>query len=182
MSVHIFGSSTTTINSTTKIKIMTPTINLLLQKTTSLISKKLFVVAIATTCFTASAFAGGDDANAKAINNLKKEYSDAKNVQWNVTDDYIKATFKWNKQDLTVIYTKDGETFAESRLITPNNLPLKAQQHLDKNYSDYRIAEAIEFSSEETGLCYYVSVTKGDTKKILQISPQGNISTFRPSL
>ena len=160
---------------------MAPTINLLLQKTTSLISKKLFVAAIATTCFAASAFAGGDEANAKALKNLKKEYSDARNVQWNVTDKYIKATFRWNNQDLTVIYTNDGETFAESRLIMPDNLPLKAQQYLDKNYADYRIAEAIEFTSEETGLCYYVSVTKGDTKKILQISPGGNVSTFRPT-
>jgi hypothetical protein len=171
----------TTINySTTKITTMAPTIKLLLQKTASLISKKLFVAAIATTCFTASAFAGGDDANAKAINNLKKEYSGAKNVQWNVTDEYIKATFNWNRQELQVFYTKDGDTFAESRLINTTNLPIKAQQYLEKNYADYQISEAIEFTSEPTGHTYYVSLIKGTTKKILQISPAGSISTFRP--
>jgi len=155
---------------------------LLLQRTVSSIGKKFFVAAIATTCFAASAFAGGDESNAKAMSNLKKEYSDAKNVQWSVTSDYIKATFRWNNQDLMVFYTKDGETFAESRLIIPDNLPLKAQQYLKKNYGDYRIAEAIEYTSEQSGLCYYVSVTKGNAKKILQISPQGNVTTFRPSL
>ena len=159
---------------------MTPTINLLLQKTASTISKKLLVVAIATTCFAASAFAGGDEASAKAVSNLKKEYGDAKNVEWNVTGDYIKATFNWNNQVVQVFYTKDGETFAESKLINTNNLPLKAQQYLDKNYADYRISEAIEFTSEDSGLCYYVSLTKGDSKKILQISPQGTVTTFRP--
>ena len=161
---------------------MAPTINLLLQRTVSSIGKKFFVAAIATTCFAASAFAGGDESNAKAMSNLKKEYSDAKNVQWSVTSDYIKATFRWNNQDLIVFYTKDGETFAESRLITPDNLPLKAQQYLEKKYGDYRIAEAIEYTSEQNGLSYYVSVTKGNTKKILEISPQGNVTTFRPSL
>jgi len=160
---------------------MAPTINLLLQRTVSSISKKFFIAAIATTCFAASAFAGGDESNAKAMSNLKKEYSDAKNVQWSVTDDYIKATFRWKNQDLIVFYTKDGETFAQSRLITPDNLPLKAQQYLEKKYHDYRIAEAIEFNSEQNGLCYYVSVTKGITKKVLQISPEGNVTTFRPS-
>src|SRR5690242_7092675 len=114
---------------------MTP-INLLLQKTTASMSKKIFIVAIATTCFTASAFAGGDEANTKAVNNLKKEYRDAKNVEWNVTDDYIKATFYWNNQLLQVFYTKDGETFAQSRQININILPLKAQQYLNKNYTD----------------------------------------------
>src|SRR5690348_14307056 len=139
---------------------MTPTINLLLQRTATSISKKIFIAAIATTCFAGSAFAGGDEANTKAVNNLKKEYSDAKNVQWNVTDDYIKATFYWNNQLLQVFYTKDGETFAQSRQINLNSLPLKAQQFLNKNYADYTITEAIEYTSEQTGLCYYVSVTK----------------------
>ena len=160
---------------------MAPTIKLLLQKTTSSISKKLFVAAIAATCFTASAFAGGDESNAKAISSLKKEYNGAKDVQWNVTDDYIKATFNWNNQELQVFYTKDGDTFAESRLINANNLPIKAQQYLQKNYTDYQLTEAIEFTSEQNGLCYYVSLTKGSAKKILQISPNGSITTFRPS-
>lgn len=160
---------------------MAPTINLLLKRTASLISKKLFVVALATTCFAASAFAEGDEANIKAINNLKKEYSDAKNVQWNVTDEYIKATFYWNNQQLEVFYTKDGDTFAQSRHIGLNSLPLKAQQLLEKNYADYNITEAIEFSSEQTGLCYYVSVNKDSVKKILQITPEGTVSTFHPS-
>lgn len=158
---------------------MAPTINLLLQRTSSM-SKKLFIAAIATTCFTASAFAGGDEANVKAINNLKKDYSDAKNVQWNVTDDYIKATFNWKNQQLQVFYTKDGDAFAQSRQINLNILPLKAQQTLSKNYTDYNITEAIEFTSEQTGLCYYVSLTKGSAKKILQITPEGSVNTFRP--
>jgi hypothetical protein len=160
---------------------MAPTIKSLLQKTASSIGKKLFVAAIATTCFTASAFAGGDEANAKAISNLKKEYSDARNVQWNVTDEYIKATFSWNNQQLQVFYTKDGDMFAESRLINATNLPIRAQQYLEKNYADYQLSEAIEFTSDQNGLCYYVSLTKDSKKKILQISPNGSITTFRPS-
>jgi len=159
---------------------MAPTINLLLQRTVSSISKKLFVAVIATTCFAASALAGGDEANVKAINNLKKDYSDAKNIQWNVTDDYIKATFNWKNQQLQVFYTKDGDAFAQSRQINLNILPLKAQQTLSKDFTNYNITEAIEFTSEQTGLCYYVSLTKGSVKKILQITPEGSVNTFRP--
>jgi hypothetical protein len=158
---------------------MKPKINVLLNKTTSSISKKLFVAALATFCLTASAFASGDEANEKAAKSLKNEYKNAQNVQWKVTDNYIKASFYWNDQHLEVFYNKDGETVAEGRLIKVINLPLKAQQYLDYRYADYKVTEAIEYTSDETGLCYYVRVVKDKSNKILQISTDGSVSTFK---
>lgn len=153
---------------------------MLLQKTASSISKKFIIAAIATFCVTASAFATGDEANEKAAKNLKTEYKNAQDVRWNVTDEYIKASFYWNNQHLEVFYNKDGETIAEGRLIKVNDLPLKAQQYLEKNYSDYTVTEAVEYISETTGMCYYISVVKDHSKpRILQISAEGAVSVFR---
>jgi hypothetical protein len=158
---------------------MKPRINLLLKKITSGLSKKLLTAAIALVCLTTSAFATGDEANEKAAQHLKTEYKNAKDIQWKVTDNYIKASFYWNEQYLEVFYNKDGETIAEGKLIRVNNLPLKAQQYLSDKYADYVITEAIEYTSDQTGVCYYVSVVKdGGKKKILQISPEGNVSIF----
>jgi 2-oxoglutarate dehydrogenase complex dehydrogenase (E1) component-like enzyme len=158
---------------------MRPTNNSLLQNVSSFISKKIFAAAIATTLMTATAFANGDEANAKAVNNFKKEYKNARDVQWKVTKDYTKAAFNWHNQYLEVFYNNNGETIAESRAININDLPVKAQQLLEKRYNDYRVAEAIEFNSEETGLCYYISVVKDNTKKILKITPDGDTSNFQ---
>lgn len=159
---------------------MKPRINLLSRKITSGLSKKLFTAAIALVFLTATAFATtGDNANEKAAKHLKTEYKNAHDIQWNVTDNFIKASFYWNDQYLEVFYNKDGETIAEGRLIKVNNLPLKAQQYLSDKYADYAITEAIEYTSEQTGLCYYVSVVKdGGKKKILQITPNGDVSVF----
>jgi hypothetical protein len=167
-------------NQQQKFKIMTPVTKMLLQKTNSSISKKLFVAAIAIFCLTASAFATGDEANEKAAKNLKTEYKNAKDVQWKVTDNYIKASFSWNSEHLEVYYNKDGETIADGRMIRLANLPMKAQQYLQDKYADYTVTEAIEYTSEETGLCYYVSVNKEHSKsKILEITPNGDVSIYR---
>ena len=159
---------------------MTPQFNLLFQKRSFSLSKKIFATAIAATLVTASAFASGDEANTKAINSLKKEYKNATNVEWKVTDLYTKASFSWNHQHLEVFYNKDGETIAESRAVDLNSIPLKAQQLLERKYADHTIAEAIEFNSEQDGLCYYVSVVKNNSKKILKITPEGSVSIYNP--
>jgi hypothetical protein len=158
---------------------MKPGINLLLQKTASGLSKKLFIAAIALVCLTTSAFAPGDEASERAAKRLKSEYKNAQDIQWKVTNDFIKASFYWNEQYVEVFYDKDGETIAEGRLIRVKNLPIKAQQYLNEKYADYAITEAIEYTSEQTGLCYYVSISKdGGKTKILQITPTGEVSLF----
>ena len=153
---------------------------MLFQKIASSFSKKLFIAGIAVTCITASALANGEETNAKAVSNLQKEYKNAENIEWKVTPNYTKASFSWNGQHLVVFYNNEGETIAESKFINLNNLPLKAQQFINRKYADYKVTEAVEFNSEENGLCYYVSVVKDNSKEILKITPDGDASLFRP--
>ena len=162
-----------------KIKVMKPTIKLLLQKL-NLSPGKKFVACIAVTFITLSAFANGEEANTRAISNLKKEYQNAKNIEWKVAPQYTKATFTWNGQYLEVFYNNDGETIAESKYINTNELPLKAQQFINKKYADHTITEAVEFNSEESGMCYYVLLNKDKSKQILKITTDGSVSLFRP--
>ncbi len=155
-------------------------ISLLIKKATSSISKKLFTAAIAVTCITASAYASGEESSVKAASSLKKEFQNAENIEWKVTVNYIKASFSWNKQKMEVFYNAEGDNIAVSRFIYENMLPLKAQQSLHAKYADYQLTEAIEFNSEETGTCYYVSLEKDASKKILKISTEGDLSVYKP--
>ncbi len=159
---------------------MKQTISSLLQKMTSSLSKKLFIAGIAVTSITSSAFAGGEEANAKAVSNLKSEYKNAQNVEWKVTPEYTKATFTWNGQHCEVFYNNDGETIAETRFINMNNLPLRAQQYITKKYADYNPTAAFEVNSVEKGLNYYVSITKNDKNQLLEVTPNGDVSIYRP--
>src|SRR6476620_10371381 len=111
-------------------------INQLIQKASAAISKKILVAVCASAFIVSSAFATGEENNAKALSALKKEFANAQNIQWKVTPNYIKATFNWNDQKLEVFYNQQGETIAESRAIKVENLPVKAQQFLGKKYAD----------------------------------------------
>ena len=41
-------------------------------------------------------------------------------------------------------------------------------------------SEAIEYTSDATKLCYFVSVVKDGVKNILQISTEGTVSKYKP--
>lgn len=155
-------------------------INQLFQKASAVISKKILMAVCAGIFVAASAFATGEENNAKAASALKKEFASAENVQWKVTVNYIKATFNWNDQKLEVFYNQQGETIAESRAIQVTNLPVRAQQYLDKKFAGCPVSEAIEYTSDATGLCYFVSVIKDGVKSILQISTEGSVSYYKP--
>ncbi len=174
-----FDSSIQKIFNNQKFKNMKASINLLAKKASAVIRKKTSAVFLAATFITASAFASGEKTNLKAAINLQKEFSNAQNVEWKTTPDYIKASFKWNDQDLQVFYNESGETIAVSRKISENNLPLKAQQTIEKKYAGYTVNESIEYTSEKNGLYYYVSLVKGDAKQIIQVSTEGDITLFK---
>jgi hypothetical protein len=159
---------------------MKPQINSLFQKASASFRKRVCMAGIALICIASSAFAAGDEANSKAASSLKKEFKNAENIQWKVTPDYIKASFKWNRQDLEVFYNNSGENIAVSRYVDGSNLPLRAQQYINDNYAQYRLAEAIEYASPEGGDCFYVSLVKDGNKKILKISADGEATLWRP--
>ncbi len=140
-----------------------------------------FMLAILAAVFiVTSAFASGEENKTKAAVSLKRTFTNAEDVQWKITDNYIKASFKWNNQFITVFYNNDGETIAESRVIEIANLPLRAQQYLNNNYAEHEIGEVIEYNSTDAGLCYYAEVMKDGKKKILKIQTDGEISSFKP--
>lgn len=159
---------------------MKPQINLLIKKAAPSFSRKLLLSALAVTFIAASAFANSEESNLKAASSLKNEFSNAKNIEWKITPAYTKASFTWNEQQLEVFYNETGETIAVSRNISEANLPLKAQQYLQKRYADHDITETIEYTDEKGEVCYYVSLQKKGNRQIFRVTTQGDLTIFRP--
>lgn len=158
---------------------MKPQINLLIKKAQASFGRKIFAAALAVTVITSSAFASGEEDKEKALKNLKKEFAAAKDVQWKLTDDYLKASFTWNNQQLEVFYNAEGDMIAQSKHIEPTNLPIDAQKRIAKKYHNYAFGEVVEFSSNELGHYYYASVVKGNERIILQVSDEGDVSVYQ---
>lgn len=157
---------------------MKPQINLL-KRTGASFSRKMIAVAFAATILTTSAFASGEEDKDKAIKNLKKEFSAAKDIQWKLTDNFIKASFNWNDQQLEVFYNYEGEMIAKSRHIKPVNLPIDAQRTIAEKYAGYKFDETVEYNGEEGAHYFYASLVKDNKKVLLEISPEGYVSVYQ---
>lgn len=157
---------------------MKPQINLL-KRTGASFSRKIIAVAFAATILTTSAFASGEENKDKAIKNLKKEFSTAKDIQWKLTDNFIKASFNWNDQQLEVFYNYDGEMIAKSRHVKPVSLPIDAQRTIAEKYKGYTFDETVEYNGAEGEHYFYTSLVKDNTKVLLQISPEGYVGVYQ---
>lgn len=158
---------------------MKPQINLLIKRAQASFGKKVLTAAFAVTFITATAFASGEENKEKAVKNLKKEFATAKDIEWKLTDNYLKASFTWNNQQLEVFYNFEGDVIAKSKHIELSNLPVDAQQTIEKRYADYKIDEIVDFDGTDLGHYYYASVIKDNKKTILQVSSQGDVSVYQ---
>ncbi|HVZ26146.1 MAG TPA: hypothetical protein VG842_08835 [Sediminibacterium sp.] len=141
--------------------------------------KKLFIAALFVVAASASAFAAdGKSIILKAKYNFDSQFSGAENVQWNATENYIRAKFILADEPVEAFFGLNGDFIGASRKITLKSLPLSALQTLKKKYADYKVTDTIEFDRGDEK-SYYVSIDNGKQKQILQVSVYGEVSRFK---
>ena len=69
------------------------------------LSKKVLPIFLVVGLLATSAFAS-DENKSHAATSLKKNFSTAENIKWKVTDNYTKASFSWNGQQMEVFYNE----------------------------------------------------------------------------
>ena len=138
---------------------------------------KKIIIMLAIAISSLTAFAGDENVNSTVLNAFKKEFAGAKDVQWTSTDNYYKAAFVFNGQNVTAFYQVDGELIAMTRNISSLELPISLQTNLKNNYSKYWISDLFEISNNE-GTSYYITVENADSKIVLK-SDNTKWNTFR---
>ena len=109
-----------------------------------------------------SAFANNSvGVSEKALSSFKKEFENAREVRWESTKDYSKATFKLNEQVMFAYYGIDGQFLALSRNITTSQLPISLSADLKKSYNSFWITDLFEMASNDE-TTYYVTVENAD--------------------
>lgn len=117
-----------------------------------------------------SAFANNvEGVNEKVLNNFKKEFVQAREISWEVTKEFVKATFSLNDQILFAYYSPDGEKIALLRNLRSTQLPMNLANRLKKSYENYWITDLFEIAgNDETA--YYVTLENADQKITLRSS------------
>ncbi|NCI47686.1 hypothetical protein [Sediminibacterium soli] len=146
--------------------------------------KTFFIAALAALTIGGSAFAADKTAaDASKLNSLvkvsfEKQFQEAENVSWTVRNSFIKASFTMLGQQVEAFFGEEGELIGTSRKIEFEKLPLLTVTKIRKDYAGYTVSEAIEFTREDD-TNYYVSLSKGDKKQVLQVTPYGSVSVYR---
>ena len=132
------------------------------------------MIAVGTTAFAKDE----ETVNQQVLNNFKKEFVTAKDVSWQNSRDFVKATFTMNDQVMFAYYTPGGELIAITRNISSDKLPISLLTSLKKNYSEYWITDLFEAVSNGNGN-YFVTLQNADVEVILKSDEFGGWETFK---
>jgi len=130
------------------------------------------------TISTGSALANEETVSQQVLNAFKKEFVDAKDVNWQSTKEYVKATFSLNDQVMFAYYSQEGELLAITRNISSEKLPISLLTSLKKNYNGYWITDLFEMVADGTGT-YYITLENADLELVLKSDEFGSWEVYR---
>jgi hypothetical protein len=131
--------------------------------------KKILLLSIALMSLTVFSFANATPSSVSksVVTSFNRQFSNAINVQWESTENYVKAQFSVNDMVLSAYFNSNGELIAITRYISPNQLPLELQSSLKKMVANSWVSDLFEIQTE-TGTSYYVTTENANQIVILK--------------
>ena len=120
----------------------------------------------------ASAATTGPAIPASVNTEFSQDFSRAKDVQWEIHDNFYKATFNWHGKVLYAFYTND-DLIGIATNIQSDKLPHDLLADIKKSYADYWITDLFKYRNEsEDG--YTITLENADQIVVLKsIGTQG---------
>ena len=141
--------------------------------------KRILLLSIVLVSFTAFSFAADAPAISKnVISAFNKQFSNARDIQWETQADFVKAKFTINEMVLFAYFNNNGNLIAVTRYISPNQLPLELLTSLRNQNISYWVSDLFEIHTE-SGTSYYATLESADQIVVLKsegISRMGNLS------
>jgi hypothetical protein len=137
----------------------------------------LFLAALGSTYATPRS--GKDEPRFIGVENFKRQFPEATNINYKVKGQFTEVNFMWNGLQLEAFYDLEGNPLATTRDISHDNLPLTAQISLQKGYPNGVITNIIEYTDTNDGLSYYVTMASPKMTCLLHVSTSGDISVFK---
>jgi len=141
-----------------------------------LLTTSAFVIAVISSALAS----GNNNTNFKGSYSFKKAFPKAENVSVKTVGEYTKISFINDNKNMEVFYSPEGDLMAQSKSIGLNELPKGSVESVNKQYGDWSITEAIEFSNENDGsMHYYIGLQSGSKKRIVEADKDGSISIYK---
>jgi len=130
--------------------------------------KLITAVVLSTVLLVNAAFANKtENVSYKVENAFNTEFNRAKEVSWQKTDNFYRASFKMNDEVMTAYFTPDGELMGVIHNMLSTQLPINLQTSLKKEYDGYWITELFECAKSDSD-SYFVTLHNADQVVTLQ--------------
>ena len=120
----------------------------------------------------------GADVDPKILSAFQKEFSFAKNVNWQEEGNLARVSFSLNDQGVVAWYNSDAELVKTARNILYNQLPISIMRTLDKEHENAAVLGITEISSNNETY-YQIQVEKKAKRFLLKAYPSGNIIVLK---
>ena len=143
--------------------------------------KRILLLSIALISFTAFSFAADAPAaiSKNVISSFNKQFSNARDIQWESQANFVKAQFTINDMVLFAYFNNNGDLIAVTRFISASQLPLALLTSLKKqSVSGYWMTDLFEIETE-SGTSFYATLESADQIIVLKSDGMSSWETFQ---
>ena len=130
--------------------------------------------------------------NSRSESNFINDFGNVPATKWERSTNYDEVVFTKDGKKYTGYYDSEGNLVGTTNSVKLSDLPKKAQKQIQTKYKDYTIENVIFFDENkansndmyfygkqfESADNYFVELTKGTKRMILQVPPEGEVYFF----
>jgi hypothetical protein len=117
----------------------------------------------------------------KALTTFSSMYGDIKEVKWERSEDFIKASFTKDDHAHFAFFTPSGELMGTCINLSPVELPVFLQSELKRYRGDSWVSELFEFTKDDE-TSYFVTIENADQKVVLKSSDYANWTRYSKTI
>jgi hypothetical protein len=102
----------------------------------------------------------------RAVASFQKDFNRASEVKWDITNDYLMATFQLDKETMFAYYDFQGNMIGLVHHMLTSSLPASLQKEIKKHYSNYWVSSLFQVTNED-GISYYIQLKNADESIVL---------------
>ncbi len=135
----------------------------------------------------------GTEVSASSKENFSADFHNVSNVKWKRNGPFDEASFTQDGKNFKAFYDFDSKLVGTTHFVTFADVPANGQKEIKKEYKDYSIGSVVFFKDNEINDSdmflygvqfddednYFVEMTKGTKKIILQVISSGEIFLFK---
>jgi len=135
----------------------------------------------------------GGVVSSKSMDQFDTDFGKVQNVVWKRSANFDEVTFTKDERKLTAFYDSDSKLVGTTEAKTFADVPANGQKEIKTKFREYSVGQVVLFDDNEANDTdmvlygsqfddadkYFVELTKGASKIVVEVSTNGAVSFFK---